>query len=70
MSMFSRPVSGSRSTHRTCAVVAAQFIPGIVPLHSAGAKYDESSCMSIRVTNGSPCDSIVSSRVWSGGLPK
>ena len=36
--MFSRPVAGSRTIHRTCRPVEAQFIIGIVPLHSIGEK--------------------------------
>jgi len=36
--MFSWPVAGSFNTQRTCCPVDAQFIIGIVPPHSTGAK--------------------------------
>jgi hypothetical protein len=37
-SMFSFPVAGSRRIQRTCRPEEAQFIIGMVPLHSMGEK--------------------------------
>src|SRR2546430_9419330 len=65
--MFSLPVAGSRSTQRTCFPVDAQFIIGIVPPHSTGVKYIESSCINRWVTNGRSWVSNVRTSAWSGG---